>query len=85
MKKVLENYNDKSVISLVKAYIKKGRLTLSGDKKAEVVDLPEDTFTTKNRELFTKHNDVRIVNDKSLDVSLKDIASEVCEEVGKEE
>ena len=85
MKKVLENYNDKSVINLVKSYIKRGRLTLSGDKKSEAVNLPEDTFTTKNRGLFTKHNDVRIVNDKSLEVSLKDIALEVCEEVGKEE
>lgn len=85
MKKVLENYNDKSVINLVKSYIKRGRLTLSGDRESEAVNLPKDTFTTKNRGAFTKHNEARIVNDRSLEASLKNIGLEVCEEVGKEE
>lgn len=85
MKKVLENYNDKSVINLMKSYIKRGRLTLSGDRESEAVNLPKDTFTTKNRGAFTKHNEARIVNNRSLEASLKNIGLEVCEEVGKEE
>lgn len=81
MKKVLESYNDKEVIRLVKSYIKRGRLTLSGDRDSTAVNLPQDTFTTKNRGIFTKHNEARIVNNKSLETSLKDIGFEVCGEV----
>lgn len=84
MKQVLENYGDKEVVSLVKSYIKRGRLTLLGDVKSEAVNLPEDTFTTNNRGLFTKHNEARIVNNKDLETSLKDIGLEVCEEITKE-
>ncbi|MFZ2310569.1 MAG: hypothetical protein WAW11_03430 [Patescibacteria group bacterium] len=83
MKQVLENYGDKDVISLVKSYIKRGRLTLLGDVKSEAVNLPENTFTTNNRGLFTKHNEARIVNNKDLETSLKDIGLEVCEEITK--
>ena len=81
MRQVLENYGDKDVINLVKSYIKRGRLTLLGDVKSEAVNLPEDTFTTNNRGLFTKHNEARIVNNKDLETSLKDIGLEVCEEI----
>ena len=81
MKKALESYGDKDIIKLVGSYIKRGRLTLTGDRDAESVNIPEDTFTTKNREIFTKHNEARIVNDKSIEASLKDIGAEVCEEV----
>ncbi len=81
MKRVLENYNDREIINLVKSYIKRGRLTLLGDKESDVVNLPNDTFTTKNRGIFTKHNEARIVNNKSLEAILKDIGVEVCEEV----
>lgn len=85
MKKVLDNYNDKSVINLLKSYIKRGRLTLSGDRESQAVNLPVDTFTTNNRGIFTKHNEARIVNDRSLEAALKDIGLEVCEEVGQED
>lgn len=81
MKKVLENYGDKDVINLVESYIKRGRLTLMGDVESKVVNLPDNTFTTKNRGIFTKHNEARMVNNKSLETSLKDIGFEVCEEV----
>jgi len=81
MKKLLKSYNDKKVISLVRSYIKRGRLTLLGDKKSPVVNLPEDSFTTKNRGLFTKHNEARVVNDRNLETLLKNIGLEVCEEV----
>ena len=84
MKTILENYNDKSVISLVKSFIKRGRLTLLGDQDSTAVNIPEESFTTKNRALFTKHNEARIVNNKSLETSLKDIGLEVCEEIGTE-
>ena len=83
MKTVLENYNDKDVISLVKSYIKRGRLTLSGDRESKIIDLPKDTFTTKNRGIFTKHNEARIVNNKELETNLKDIGFEVCNELSK--
>lgn len=85
MKIVLENYNDKDVINLVKSYIRRGRLTLSGDRESNVVNLPQDTFTTNNRGVFTKHNEARIVNNRSLEALLKDIGVEVCEEVCKED
>lgn len=85
MGKVVESYNDKSVIGLVASYIKRGRLTLSGDRESQAVKLPEDTFTTKNRALFTKHNEARIVNDKSLETALKDIGLEVCSDFIKKE
>ncbi len=81
MKTVLESYNDKDVIQLVASYIKRGRLTLLGDTKANVVSLPDDTFTTKHRGIFTKHNEARVVNNRSLETSLKEIGLEVCEEV----
>lgn len=83
MKTAMESYNDKEVISLVKSYIKRGRLTLLGDVNSEAVNLPDNTFTTKNRGLFTKHNEARIVNNKDLETALKDIGLEVCEEVSK--
>jgi hypothetical protein len=85
MKRFLENYNNKEVISLVKSYIKRGRLTLSGDRESKAVNLEQDTFTTKHRGIFTKHNEARVVNNRSLEASLKDIGLEVCEEVGREE
>jgi hypothetical protein len=81
MRVVLENYNDKDIISLVKSYIKRGRLTLSGDRESDVVDLPKNTFTTKNRGVFTKHNEARIVNNRELESNLKTIGFEICEEV----
>ena len=83
MESILENYNDKDVINMVKSYIKRGRLTLLGDKESEAVNLPKDTFTTKNRGLFTKHNEARIVNDKSLETLLKDMGLEICEKITK--
>lgn len=85
MKRVLTSYNDREVISLVKSYIKRGRLTLSGDREAQSVDLAPETFTTKNREIFTKHNEARIVNNRSLEAALKDIGFEVCNEMSREE
>ncbi len=80
MKTILNSYNDDYVIKLVKSYIKRGRLSLSGDKNSKSVNIPQNTFTTKNRGLFTKHNEARIVNDSELETILKDTALEVCEE-----
>lgn len=85
MNTILESYNDKEVIKLVKSYIKRGRLTLLGDKTSSAVNLPEDNFTTKNRGIFTKHNEARVINDKDLEASLKNIGLEVCEDVGRED
>lgn len=82
MKTILDSYNDEYVIKLVKSYIKRGRLTLAGDKNSELVNIPKNTFTTNNRGLFTKHNEARVVNDRELEVLLKDMALEVCEEFG---
>lgn len=82
MKIILENYNDKEVISLLKSFIKRGRLTLAGDKNSESVNIPSDSFTTKNRGLFTKHNEARIVNNRELEALLKDSALEACQEMG---
>jgi hypothetical protein len=81
MKTVLSSYNDKDVIRLVKSYIKRGRLTLLGDKNSKAVNIPESGFTTNSRGIFTKHNEARVVNDKDLSTSLKDIGLEICEEV----
>lgn len=83
MKTVLENYGDESVINLMKSYIKRGRLTLLGDKNSEKIDLPADTFTTKNRSLFTKHNEARIVNNRDIETMVKEIGLELCSEVAK--
>jgi hypothetical protein len=85
MSTILENYNDKAVIRLVKSYIKRGRLTMLGDKTSSAVNLPEDNFTTKNRGIFTKHNEARVINDKDLEASLKSVGLEVCEETGQED
>lgn len=85
MKIVLENYNDKGVINLMKSYIKRGRLTLSGDRESAAISLPQNTFTTKHRGIFTKHNEARIVNNRSLESSLKNIGLEICEEADKKE
>jgi hypothetical protein len=81
MKIALENYGDLEVVSLVKSYIKRGRLTMLGDKDSSAVNLPAETFTTKHRGLFTKHNEARIVNNRGIETSLKDIGLEVCEEL----
>jgi hypothetical protein len=79
---LLESYNDKEVISLVKSYIKRGRLVLAGDKNSKEIDLPEDNFTTKHRETFATHNKVRqIVNSSELETSLKEISLELCEKI----
>jgi len=85
MQTVVENYGDQSVISLVKSYIKRGRLTLLGDKKVQGIDLPPDTFTTKNRALFTKHNEARIVNNHGIETTVKEIGLEVCDQLIKKE
>ncbi|NCB21081.1 MAG: hypothetical protein EOM88_04145 [Clostridia bacterium] len=81
IKLILESYGDIDVIRLVKSYIKRGRLTLLGDKNSKTVDIPEDSFTTKNRAIFTKHNEARVVNNKDLESLLKDLSLEVCEEM----
>jgi ABC-type oligopeptide transport system ATPase subunit len=81
MKTILESYNDEKVISLLQSFIKRGRLTLAGDKNSENVNIPSDSFTTKNRGVFTKHNEARIVNNRELEVLLKDSALEVCQEM----
>ncbi|MFA4999910.1 MAG: hypothetical protein WC545_00925 [Patescibacteria group bacterium] len=83
LKTLLASYDDKSVINLVKSYIKRGRLVLAGDKQSKVVDLPEDTFTAKHRGTFAIHNKVRqIVNTAELEAALKEISVELCEELG---
>lgn len=83
LKTLLTSYDDKSVINLVKSYIKRGRLVLAGDKQSKVVDLPEDTFTVKHRGAFAIHNKVRqIVNTAELEAALKEIGVELCEELG---
>jgi hypothetical protein len=79
MEQLLRSYGDLKVISLVESYIKRGRLTLSGDREAAVVDLPEENFTTRHRDIFSKHNEARIVSDKDLETSLKELGVEVCE------
>jgi len=80
---VLRGYDNQEVISLVKSYIKRGRLTLLGDADSEAVNIPSDTFTTKNRAIFTKHNEARVVNNKSLETILKDVSLEICDKVLK--
>lgn len=81
MKTVLESYADKDVIKLLKSYIKRGRLTLLGDKNSKAVNTPiRSGFTIDNRAIFTKHNEARVVNDKDLGSLLKDLSLEVCED-----
>lgn len=86
MKCVLDNYKNRKVISLVSSFIKKGYLTLQGDKDVKEIGLPEDSFTTKNRGLFTKHNEARMgKNDRNYEVLLKTVALGVCEDFLKKE
>lgn len=76
---IISSYNDPFVVALVKAYLKRGRLTLMGDQKFAGANLDPDVFTTKNRAIFTKHNEARVANNKDMEASLKTIALEVCE------
>ncbi len=80
MKVLLKTYNDKYVIALAQSYIKRGRLVLSGDVNSKSVNIPTDSFTTKNRALFSIHNEARVVKDKDLETRLKDICLSLCEE-----
>jgi hypothetical protein len=85
MKTILEAYDDKDIIRLVKSYIKRGRLTLLGDKNSQAVDIPKDSFTSKGRAIFTKHNEARMVNNENLESLLKDVSLEICEEITNED
>jgi len=73
---IIENYGDRDIISLVKSYIKMGRLTLQGD--AEVLNLPE-TITTKARGVFAQHNKARLSTTKDLDGIMKEKIRSSCE------
>ncbi len=78
METILSSYGDKEIIALLKSFIGRGRLTLSGDRNSSAVNIPADSFTTKNRGLFTKHNEARVANNRSLETLLKDISLKVC-------
>jgi len=82
MSSVLSAYDDKYVITLVKSYLKRGRLTLMGDQKFTGAKLDSDAFTTKNRAIFTKHNEARMgSHNQDMETFLKNIALEVCSEI----
>ena len=51
------------------------------DADSKAVNITQDSFTTTQRTMFTKHNEARVVNNKSLETILKDIGLKVCEEV----
>lgn len=80
----IEKYGDTDVLSLVHSYILRGRLTFAGDVDSKEIDLPQDTFTTRHRGLFSKHNEVRVVNNRSLEKTLKEMVLRLCEAHAKE-
>ncbi|MDD2681215.1 MAG: hypothetical protein PHE20_03955 [Patescibacteria group bacterium] len=82
MGSILNAYGDKYVIALVKSYLKRGRLTLMGDQQFADAGLDSDSFTTKARTIFTKHNEARMgSSDKNMETSLKKVALELCDEI----
>ncbi|MDD3285217.1 MAG: hypothetical protein PHG95_01050 [Patescibacteria group bacterium] len=81
MNTILSSYGDRHIIALVKSYLKRGRLTLMGDQKFIGANLDPNSFTTKNRTIFTKHNEARVANNKDMEASLKTIALEICDKV----
>ena len=73
---VVSNYGDKDIISLVEAFIKRGRLTLQGD--TEVVNLP-DTVTKKVRGIFGQHNKARLGSKTEIEGEMKQNIIDACE------
>jgi hypothetical protein len=73
---VLENYGDEDMISSVKSFVKRGRLTLQGD--VEILDLP-DTATKKLRGIFSQHNKARLGSKKDFDGEMKARIVGACE------
>ena len=73
---VMENYGDENIISLVKSFIKRGRLTLQGDK--ESLNLP-NSITKKARGIFAQHNKARVGSKTSFEGTMKEGIMAACE------
>ena len=80
---VVVTYGDADVLELVGSYIIRGRLTFAGDVDSKEINLPKDSFTTRHRGLFTKHNEVRVVNNRSLEKTLKEMMLKLCKEYAR--
>jgi len=73
---IVENYGDQKIISLVVSFIKRGRLTLQGDK--EILNLPESS-TKKARGVFAQHNKARLSSKKETEALMKQKIIDACE------
>ncbi|OGY93979.1 MAG: hypothetical protein A2406_03695 [Candidatus Komeilibacteria bacterium RIFOXYC1_FULL_37_11] len=72
---ILNSYGDKSVIQLLKSFIKRGRLTMQGNE--ESIDLSKTTETLQP--LTTMHNKARLNFDKNTTDDLRTLIIEECE------
>jgi hypothetical protein len=73
---ILDNYGDSGIISMIESFVKRGRLTLQGDK--EILNLP-NTITKKARGIFAQHNKARIGSKTDFEGTMKGKIIESCE------
>ncbi len=66
---ITQEYADSKVIHMVASYVKRGRLTLPGDKKAEGADY--GTAHRATRPFFALHNTQRLSADSSMTEQLR--------------
>jgi len=72
---VLANYGDRDVVAMVESYIKRGRLTLQGDRESS--SLPE-TATKKGRSIFSQHNKARLGSKTEFEGEMKEKIKQAC-------
>ncbi len=72
---ILGGYDDRAVITLVKSYVGRGRLTLQGDR--EMLDLAPNLMTTL-RPLASQHNIARLAVPKDVEAIVKRALVDAC-------
>ena len=73
---IISNYGDKDIISMAESFIKRGRLTLQGDK--EILNFP-NTITKKARGFFSQHNKARLGSKTGFEGEMKEKIKDACE------
>jgi len=73
---VISGYGDKDIIGLAESFIKRGRLTLQGDK--EVLGLP-NTISKKLRGAFGQHNKARLGSKTKFEGEMKERIKQACQ------
>lgn len=77
---ILENYQDKKIIELLKSFAKRGRLTLIGDREALGDQHQPDAVMSKAQTVFGQHNRARLGTRMEFEGFLRQTVIDACGE-----